>query len=162
MPSPVERTPQERETLIFPTPQEGEAWRQEVGEALRQTQTDGMPRQKEALAAAVAKQFEKAGEGVSVIRHPWEHTPAEHAEAQQLVDVAFAKDLPAAIKQARSSPHYPRNLDLFHDVLTNELYEVLRQQGLDRQSVVPPLLGMAIAVCVGLLVVALIFIWGLS
>jgi hypothetical protein len=162
MPSTAERTPREKETLIFATPEEAQRWRESVGEQLRAPQTEGVHRQKDIVGQAVAKQFEQTGEGVGVIRHPWEHTPQEHEEAQHLVDIAFSKDLWAAVKQARSSPHYPRNLDLFHDVLTNELYEGLREHGLQKQSVIPAALGAAIVLAVGLLLAIVVIFFALQ
>lgn len=150
MASTTERTPQERETLIFSTPREGREFSERVGEALRQNEVAGLNRQKDIIADQVARQFARTGEGVATIRHPWEHTAAEHAEAQQLVDLAFAQDLWAAVGQARKSAYYPRNLDLFHDVLTNEMYDLLRQRNLQRQSVLPAVFGSALIVVLGL------------
>src|SRR5690349_1727359 len=122
-----ERTPQERETLLFAHPEAAQAWRENVGEQLQQAKSPAIDRRREVVAAAVAEQFTQAGTPVQIIREPWTHTSAEHSEAQQLVDVAFAQDLPAAIRLAQKSPHYPRNLDLFHDVLTGEMYDLLQE-----------------------------------
>ncbi len=154
----VERTPYERESLIFPTPQEGREFSERVGEKLQQNDVAGIGRHKEIVAEEIAAQLEKTGEGVQSIKHPWEHTPAEHAEAQHLVDIAFSKDLWAAVGQARKSEHYPRNLDLFHDVLTNEMYQLIKEHNLQRQSLIPAGLGLALILSVGLLAIALIFL----
>ena len=136
-PSSRERSPYERETLIFPDAEKAQEFKQEVHQRLAQGKRQGLPQGREHVAEAVAQQFAQHGESVQLIRHPWEHTPAEHAEAQKLVDLAFSRDLPAAIRQARKSDHYPRNLDLFHDVLTGEMYTLMKQSGIDRQPVLP-------------------------
>lgn len=127
-----ERTPREKETLMFATPETAQAWRERVSESLAM-QRPGVRADREVVSQAVAHEFEAAGEAVATIRHPWEHTPAEHEEVQQLVDEAFVKDLPAALATARKSPHYPRNLDLFHDLLTSEMYEHVKMSGLSKQ-----------------------------
>lgn len=133
MPSSSERTPHERETLIFPTLQEAQVWRERVGEQL-QSETPGVNAGRQVVGQAVAQQFESHGEGVATFREPWEHSSAEHEEAQRLVDVAFTKDLGTALRQAKQSSHYPRNLDLLHDLLTGELYDHVRQSNLNKQS----------------------------
>lgn len=147
MPAVPERSPRERETLIFSTPEAAQEFSQQVQEKLRQPQTPGVNEQRERVGEAVAGQFVQHGESVAALRQPWEHSHAEHAEVQQLVDMAFAKDLPTALRQARTSAHYPRNLDLFHDVLTSELYDLVREQHINQQ----PLLGSMIAT-IGLLI----------
>lgn len=134
MANPQERSTYEKETLIFPNQEAAQSFREDVGEQLAQPAPAGVRRDKETVAAAVAKEFEQHGEAVGTIKEPWLHTPAEHEEVQQLVDVAFRRDLGAAIKQARQSQHYPRNLDLLHDVLTGEMYDLLREGGLNRQA----------------------------
>lgn len=152
-----ERTPQERETLIFPTPQEAQGWLEAVGEKLIRQEGLGVKRKRELVSEELKRQFESHGEGVGMIIRPWEHTPAEHQEVQQLVDLAFAQDLPAALRAARNSGTYPRNIDLFHDVLTTEMYELVREHGLGRQPV-----SLALVVTVGsvvLLVLILLFLF---
>lgn len=150
-----ERTPLERETLIFPTPDEAQGWLERVGERFSQEDRKGVRRRRELLREEMARQFDQHGEGVSLIAQPWEHTPQEHAEVQQLVDVAFERDLPAALRQARSSEYYPRNIDLFHDVLTTEMYELLQEHKLNRQPI-----SVAVLVTVGIVVIAgLVIMW---
>lgn len=139
-PSTPERSAHEKETLIFPTTEAAQAFRERVGEQLAQPQPAGVDRQRDVVAEAVAAEFEQHGEAAATLREPWTHTPAEHEEVQQLVNVAFAKDLGAALAAARHSPHYPRNVDLLHDVLTGEMYELLREGGLNKQ----PLFGWAL------------------
>lgn len=155
MPTSHERSPHERETLIFSSPEAAQAWRESVGEHLRE-QAPGVRRDREIVGQALAKEFEAAGHGVAVITHPWEHTPAEHEEVQQLVDKAFAEDLPKALGVAKNSPHYPRNVDLFHDVLTSELYEHLKQNKVNRQPLtlwVTEIAVLVLAAVVGILVI---------
>ena len=152
-----ERTPREQATLIHETPEQGQELAEGVQERLRQEADGGRARGREVVGAAVAEEFAAEGESVETVREPWEHTPAEHEEVQALADLAFAKDLPAALQQARKSEHYPRNVDLLHDVLTGELYDLLREHALHRQ----PLLGRGLVLAgVGLLaLVVIVLLW---
>lgn len=153
-----ERTSQERETLIFPTREAAQEWQEQFGEQLRRGEGRVVRRRRELLREELAREFERQGEGVGLIAQPWEHTTQEHAEVQHLVDIAFARDLPAALKAARSSEHYPRNIDLFHDVLTTEMYELLQEHKLNRQPLSLPLLLTVITVVAALVVMLWLFI----
>ncbi len=145
----AERSARERETLIFATPEAAAEFKEATGEQLRaQEKTAGVGQKREVIADAVAAEFAKEGETVALVKTPWEHTSVEHEEVQHLVDVAFAKDLPTAIKQARGSPHYPRNLDLLHDVLTGEMYDAMKGSGIAKQSILPWVLAFVLAVVV--------------
>jgi hypothetical protein len=130
-----ERTPHERETLIFPSSDEAKGWLERVGERLSREDRRSVRRRRELLGEELARQFERHGEGVGLIPRPWEHTQEEHVEVQKLVDLAFERDLPAALKVARGSDFYPRNVDLLHDVLTTEMYELLQEHKLNRQPI---------------------------
>ena len=143
----------ERETLMYSTPEQAAEWREAVQEKVRAESGRPVRREREVVAEAVAEEFLQEGYGVTSLSHPWEHTDAEHAEAQRLVDVAFASDLTTALKQAKQSANWPRNLDLFHDVLTTEMYDLVREHKLNRQ----PLLGWMLMV-LGLLLLALLVI----
>jgi hypothetical protein len=127
-----ERTPREKETLMFATPEQASAWREDVGQKIDQ-QRGAVRQDREIVAEAVSQQFAQYGEAGGTISHPWEHTPAEHEEVQVLVDTAFAEDLPAALKLAKKSSSYPRNLDLLHDLLTSEMYDLVKEGDLGRQ-----------------------------
>lgn len=137
MASVAERTPNERQTMIFSRPEQAQGFTERVAEQLERQQMEGVHRRREVVAGAVAQEFASHGEAVELIRTPWEHTAQEHAEVQHLVDVAFAKDLPAALRLARQSPHYPRNLDLLHDLLTGQMYALVQQSALHQQPVLP-------------------------
>lgn len=150
-----ERTPQERETLLFPTAEEARAWTEHVSERVAGVARPGVRREREVVGEAVAQEFEKHGEVASTLAHPWEHSAAEHAEVQRLVNVAFAKDLGVALRHARASDAYPRNIDLLHDVLTTELYETIRAQRLNRQRV---RFGLLVTMG-GLVLASLVVIW---
>jgi hypothetical protein len=131
-----ERTPREQDTLIFPNSEKAEGFAHEVRDHLQREQiVKGVDKRREKMAEQIEEEFARAGEPVEKMREPWPHTEEEHQEAQKLVDLAFAKDLSAALRQARNSPHYPRNLDLFHDVLTGEMYNLLNESKLNRQPV---------------------------
>lgn len=150
-----ERTQYERETLVFPTPEGAQGFREKVERPLTSL---GQGR-RAAVAQQLQEEFAKAGETVGTIKTPWEHTAAEHEEVQRLVDVAFAQDLPAAIRQAKTSGHYPRNLDLLHDVLTGEMYELMRQHGLQKQPLGWTLLAGASVLVGTLLLVYIVLVW---
>lgn len=141
-----EREPRERETLIFPTPERAREFAERVSERARRESGLGVKRDREAVSQEVAAELLRQGEASSVLSRPWEHTAAEHKEVQELVDMAFDQDLSAALKKARRSEDYPRNIDLLHDVLTSELYEILQQRGINRQSLKswPVVTGMAV------------------
>jgi hypothetical protein len=155
-PSPSERTPREQATLVFSSPEEAARFKENVREKVEQQSLATSADQREAVAQTLAQEFTAAGEAVDVVREPWTHTPQEHHEVQQLVDLAFAKDLPTAIHRARKSPHYPRNLDLLHDVITGELYKLIAEGSLNRQPIMSRLVLAGAAVLIVLL--ALVFI----
>lgn len=150
-----EREPRERETLIFPTPERAREFAERVSERARRESGLGVTVKREAVSREVAAEFLKQGEASDVLSRPWEHTAAEHREAQELVDMAFDQDLPEALKRARRSEDYPRNIDLLHDVLTSELYEILRQRGINRQ----PLKSWPVMAGVAATAVVLLLVW---
>lgn len=158
MPSSPERTPQERETLIFPTPEEAQSWREHVQDKLARPGVKDVDGSREVVGAEVAAQFAAHGEGATWLREPWEHSPAEHEEAQKLVDVAFAHDLSAALKIAKRSVYYPRNLDLLHDLLTGELYEHVRQNKVNQQPLLLWFTEVAVIVLIAALAVLLLVV----
>ncbi len=130
-----EREPREKETLIFSEPERAREFAERVSERARRGSTPGVVRRREAVAQEVAAELARQGEAADVLSRPWEHTAAEHKEVQELVDMAFDQDLSAALKKARASEDYPRNIDLLHDVLTSELYEMLQQRGINKQRI---------------------------
>ena len=148
MPLSRERSPRERETLIFPSSEQARELAERIDESSRQENIRGVKRRRETVADAVSDEFVKQGEAVSSYLQPWEHDKEEHEEAQRLVDKAFEKDLSVAIKKAQGSDGYPRNLDLFHDVLVGEMYDVLVERGLNKQAV-----GKKIIVILGVVIV---------
>jgi len=151
-----ERAPRERETLIFTSPEEASEFRERVAEGERQI-APGARRDREALSDAVAAEFEKHGDPVGLYEQPWEHDEEEHQQAQELVDVAFADDLETALKLARKSPQYPRIIDLFHDVLTGQMYDEMVKEGVNARSLRSRrvLIGLGL---IGLLVLLIMFL----
>lgn len=141
-----ERERRERETLIFSTPEWAREFAERVSGRARRESGPGVTRGREAVGQEVANELTRQGETADVLSRPWEHTTAEHKEVQGLVDMAFDQDLSAALKKARGSDNYPRNIDLLHDVLTSELYEILQQRGINRQPLKswPVVTGMAV------------------
>ncbi|MDP3997593.1 MAG: hypothetical protein Q8P73_03785 [bacterium] len=147
-----ERTPKEKETLMFAEREQAREFAERVEQRERQENRPGVRRRREIVGEEVAEEFARAGQPVETVKEPWEHTPEEHQEAQALVDVAFSRDLSAALHQAKNSPHFPRVLDLFHDVLTGEMYGVITEQKLNRQ----PIIGWGVAVLIVICLVVLI------
>lgn len=153
-----ERVPQERETLIFTTPEEAQQFRERVAEQLAREPIRGVVRGREKVADEVAAEFAKHGEAAGVLTLPWEHTPEEHNEVQELVDLAFARDLEAALRRAKGSRQYPRTIDLLHDVLTTELYTLLQQRDMNKAPVMARLVMMGIVVLAAILLVMLVLV----
>lgn len=147
-----ERSPQERETLIFASPEEAKGFQERVRKQQEQQQKIDVKDDRAGISAALQQEFVQQGESVRTVKDPWEHSPQEHEEAQRLVNVAFEKDLSAAVKEARKSKHYPRNLDLVHDVMTGELYEVLKEHRVNKQPLEHWLIGISIGAGILLLI----------
>lgn len=141
-----EREPREKETLIFSTPERAREFAERVSGRARRESGSGVTMRREVVGREVADLLLKQGEAADVLSRPWEHTGVEHKEVQELVDMAFDQDLSAALKKARGSDNYPRNIDLLHDVLTSELYEILQQRGINRQSLKswPVIMGIVV------------------
>ncbi len=123
------------ENLVFTNAQEAAEFRESVESNIMNNSVAGTHRPREILAEELAKKFAEHGVGVSSLHTPWEHSQEEHHEVQDLVNVAFADTLPAALRRAENSPLFPRNIDLFHDVLTGELYDAVVGQRLDTMHV---------------------------
>ncbi len=130
-----EREPKSRETLVFKTPEEAGSFAEKVEKRINREERPGVKRSREIVAEELAGEFSKQDEEASFYVQPWEHTEEEHKEAQELVDLAFLEDLPVALKRARKSSGYPRNIDLLHDVLTGQMYDLMVKRGLNQQSV---------------------------
>jgi len=127
-------TTKERETLIFQSPERAEEFTAHIEQRIKEESTHDVSRGREVVSEELVKQFDQHGHGVAVLSHPWEHSVIEHAEAQELVNTAFTKDLSAAIAQAENSPLFPQNIDLFHDVLTGEVYEAVSRMRMNTQT----------------------------
>lgn len=152
-----EREPGERETLVFRGQEQAREFAERVDERSRRESEPGVVRQREAVGQEVAAEMARHGEAATVLSQPWEHTKEEHEEVQGLVDMAFEQDLSVALKKARASESYPRNIDLLHDVLTSQLYEMLQQRGINKQSLKSwPVVAGAVVVVVVLLIVLLL------
>ncbi|HLC49776.1 MAG TPA: hypothetical protein VJI96_05330 [Candidatus Andersenbacteria bacterium] len=114
-----------KERLIFHSPELASDFTRTVENRIEQERKMGVSNNREIVSQELAKKFEAEGHGVSLLATPWEHSDSEHVEAQALVDVAFHSSLTAAIAQAEKSPSFPRNMDLFHDVLTGQMYDAI-------------------------------------
>lgn len=148
---PLERTPSERSTLMFESSERARQFSEKVAERVKQKNRPGIRTDKEVVAQEVAEEFEQHGEPIDIIREPWQHTTQEHEEAQQLVNLAFQRDLGAALRKARMSRNYPRNLDLFHDVLTHEMYQLLQLSEVNKQP-----LGLWMILIIGIVALAVV------
>lgn len=155
----AEREPRETETLIFSGPEAAREFSERAAVEMGKANRGEVRQEREALAQAVAQEFEKEGEAVSRLFQPWEHTQEEHNEAQELVNLSFSKSLRVALAKARESDSYPRNLDLLHDVLTGELYGMMVKQKLNKQKFSePPIVAGAVAIALLFLLVLIIFV----
>ena len=147
------------ESLIWRNKEGANEFIKRVKTRKEQETRQGVRRDRELLADELAREIEKQGEEAVDTSWPWEHSPEEHREVQRLVEVAFREDLVLALKKMRKSEHYPRIVDLFHDVLTEQMYEVLIKAGLNKQRVgkgMWTLIGLAGLLVLGALA-ALIF-----
>jgi hypothetical protein len=149
-----EREKRELETLVFRGPEQAREFAERVDERSRRESGPGAVRQQEAVGQEVAAEMARHGEAATVLSQPWEHTREEHEEVQGLVDMAFEQDLSVALKKARASESYPRNIDLLHDVLTSQLYEILQQRGINKQPLKswPVITGTVVIVVVIMLI----------
>lgn len=129
-----ERNAREQETLIFNTAEKAREFAERVEKRAADENGEGVNRPKEIVGEEVVKEIEREGEESVDLTQPWEHTKEEHEEVQQLVDTAFREDLPLALKKARQSDNYPRLIDLFHDVLTGQMYETLVQNKVNQHK----------------------------
>lgn len=111
--------------LVFVDSREAELFRKSLETKIAAERVPGIARGREIIGEELAKKFEEHGVGVLSLRSPWEHSQEEHAEVQGLVNVAFGHDLRTALRRAERSASFPRNVDLFHDVLTGELYDAV-------------------------------------
>ncbi len=143
------------DNLVFSSSQEAAHFRESITEQVAQEQGGGATRRREIVAEELMKKFEEHGVGVTSLHRPWEHSQEEHAEVQELVNTAFASDLRDALQQAENSPTFPRNIDLFHDVLTGELYDAVLGQHLNAVHLSAWKLAL-LTLPVALLVVAII------
>lgn len=134
MPSGYERLPSDKETLIFSSSEKAAEFAERVRERAATEARPGIRRDREVVAEAVAEEFSRQGDDVGRYQQPWNHTEQEHKQVQQLVNIAFTDDLSAALAQARKSDQYPRIIDLFHDVLSGQLYEAMIKHQVHRQS----------------------------
>lgn len=147
------------ESLIFNDKEGAKEFVERVEKRKAKEKRQGVHRDRELLADELAREIEKQGEEAVDTSRPWEHSPEEHREVQSLVEMAFREDLVLALRKMRKSVNYPRIVDLFHDVLTDQMYEVLAREGLNKQK-----LGRGLWIMVGvvgLIIVAamLAFVW---
>lgn len=149
-----------RETLAFPSPEKAKEFTERVEHRVEQEQQPEINRDREIVGEELAKEFSHEGESVSFVSTPWEHSEEEHKQAQQLVRIALEKDLKTAIEKAKLQDGYPRNIDLFHDLLTTELYSSIQSKGLTRESLSPWLILLAGVAAIAALLVfyALVFL----
>ncbi len=155
-----ERLPTDQErrlsTLIFKTPSEAQEFAERVSAKSIYAASPGVARPREILAEEVAAEMARYGESVGSLYQPWEHTKEEHEQVQKLVDIAFIEDLPAALRRAKKSEHYPRIIDLLHDVLTGEMYEALTKRELNKQKIINKQAVLAAIIIMILVAVALV------
>jgi hypothetical protein len=147
------------ESLIFNDKEGANEFVERVEKRKVKEKRHGVRRDRELLADELAREIEKQGEEVIDTSRPWEHSPEEHREVQGLVEMAFREDLVLALRKMRKSANYPRIVDLFHDVLTDQMYEVLAREGLNRQKVGKGLWVMLGLVSLIIVAALLLFVW---
>lgn len=123
------------ESLIFTSKEKAGEFIERVEKRKAGEVRQGVRRDREVLADELAREIERQGEEAIDVSRPWEHSLEEHREVQALVETAFREDLVLALRKIRKSPNYPRIVDLFHDVLTDQMYEALVQAGLNKQRI---------------------------
>jgi hypothetical protein len=130
-----ERLAEGREkSLIFKSPEEAGEFVGRVEKRVSQEAKQGVSRKREIVGEELKDEIERQGEEAVDLSQPWEHSLDEHQEVQALVEVAFREDLLLALRKARKSDNYPRIIDLFHDVLTGQMYEALIRAGMNKQK----------------------------
>lgn len=149
------------EKLVFGNSQEAQVFRESVEGRIDSGRGDGTARPREIVAEELAKKFEEHGVAVASLHTPWEHTQEEHAEVQDLVNIAFADDLRSAINAAEKSGSFPRNIDLLHDVLTGELYDAVVQGRVNTVHVSSRALLLAVVPIALLIAAILVFAYSL-
>ncbi len=141
---------------MFPEKEQAGKFVEKVEGRIQQARAPGVRRDEEVLGQAVAEEMAEHGEYPEVLKQPWMHTHEEHQEAQKLVDLTFREDLSLALRKAQGSEHYPRNIDLLHDVLTGQLYELLTEKGVNKQGIPRWVAGVAGA---GIFILAVLMAW---
>jgi hypothetical protein len=154
---PIERPRSVNETLAFSNPEQAQEFVERVQEKSQQKERVQNRDERKIIKEELVKEFAKAGQAISGIDKPWRHTPIEHTQAQELVNIAFTKDLKTALRRARHNQQFPRNLDLFHDVLTTELYEAIRQNHMNKQPIRGRTVLVAMIVIVILIGIVVLF-----
>jgi len=152
-------TEEKPESLIFSSREGANKFIERVEKRNAQETRQGVRRDRELMADELAKEIEKEGEEFIDTNRPWEHSPEEHREVQNLVEMAFREDLVLALKKMRKSDNYPRIVDLFHDVLTDQMYEVLLKARLNKQGMsngIWMLIGLVGLLVLGALVVTVL------
>lgn len=145
------------ESLIFTSKEKAGEFIERVERRKGRERRPGVRRDREVLADELAREIERQGEEAIDVSQPWEHSPEEHREVQALVETAFREDLVLALRKMRKSTNYPRIVDLFHDVLTDQMYEALVRAGLNKQRIGKGMWG--IVGVVGLLVIGALLIF---
>lgn len=149
------------EAQIFRSPERANEFQESFEQRIRAESKKGTSREREIMAEQLAKIFEEEGVGVDRIKEPWSHTKEEHAEAQVLVEMAFTHGLSTALKQAHSSEHFPRNVDLLHDVLTGRLYDAVVADRVNVHHPSPTVLASLLALFFGMIIVVVVFVYSL-
>lgn len=145
------------ERLVFANSQEGAQFREVVEKRIASERRADASKEREIVGEELAKKFDEHAVGVSPLRTPWEHTQEEHNQVQDLVTMAFTHDLRYALHHAENSPLFPRNIDLFHDVLTGELYSAVLNRRLNILHVSPLFIIIALVPVVLLIVAIFLF-----
>ncbi len=149
------------ENLVFASREEAAQFQESLEHRIEKERSQDTSHGREIVAEELAKKFEEHGIGVSSLHVPWEHTQEEHIEVQELVNVAFAEDLRTALIRAEKSDSFPRNIDLFHDVLTGELYDAVVRSRLNVVHASPKMFFVILIPFMLVLVALIVFTYSL-
>lgn len=142
----IERLENPEKSLIFESSEKAEKFAEKVRENLENRNEKGESleeltekRVKDAIREELEKETSGQGpEGVAEGRGEWQYSAEDQANVQAYVNAAFATDVNRAVEELMREKIVSggkvddaatlRKLDLFHDTLTDHLYQDMRDR----------------------------------